>query len=1171
MRVRIAAVFLALICALPVQAQERVVTRGDSLGLWRDTLDASAPQLRPFVLPHTLTVRLDGAALDSTRYALDARTGRLTLTPPPDASAVLTATYRTLPFESLAQPFTLRDPVVVDTTGRTRLVEREPRTAPPDPVFGDMVGLQRRGAIRRGIIAGNRRDVSLESGLRLELEGEVADGVTLQAVLTDENTPIQPEGTTQRLNDLDRVYIQLDSRRGQARLGDVDLAFTGTTFAPFVRKLQGAAVTAEVPAALDGRLAGGQVTVAGAVTRGIFRTQDIQPIEGVQGPYRLRGQGGEDLIIVIAGSERVYLDGQLLARGEANDYVIDYSTGEISFMPRRLITAERRLTVDFEYTTGSFTRTLLGTEIDLGFGHRSDGTTLGRFRTTILREADGSAFGDELGLTDADLDLIAAAGNAPAFRSGADRVPYDPESPYVLYTRRDTTASGTVQTIYVPAGPADAEVYRVRFSRVEPGQGEYVRAGRAVNGVVFEWVGPGGGNYVPVRLLPKPEARQLVDLAGTIEPVRGLELFGEAAFSGFDRNRLSDLVATSEDGGAYLGGLRLQPTEALGGIVRAEVSGRVREATFRPFSRIRPVEFNRQWNVARAGSGIVGLDSLREAVYEGFAEWTRGEATALRLEGGRLGLGGLFDGTRAAVNLRHAAEGIATLDYRADWIDSRNALLGEEGTWIRQVGRVSRPVTDVLTPFVEVEHERRAQHVLGTDSLAWTALSFWEVRPGLALIGSRLSGGASIGYRDEQLPLAGLFANAARVLTLQAEARYRPGTNFSSEAEAAVRRRDAAAGFRQRGDGDTESVALRWTTRWTPLDRAVELNTVYGASTERAPVLQEVFIRVGPGLGEWVWEDHNRDGIQQLDEFRPQVTPLEGEYIRTFLPGEELRPAAAVQGQVRLRLDPGRLVATSTDGWQGALRHVTSLTTLDLQERTEAPDLMAVYLLRPSILQQPETTLSGRLRAAQELVFFRSEPRYGGRLAGSHLRTMSQLAAGLEGRQVQRLEAEATLQAADPLGLRLRASGERNDSESAFASRTYALRGAELEPEATYRFSDALTVTGGVRVARMRDELAGREATAIIMPLQARVTAAGRLQVFLRAERADVRVSGPPAIGQALFELTQRRGVGTSYLWNASGHYTINRYLRATLNVEGRAPSDAPTIHNVRLQLSALF
>lgn len=1155
-------------CVAEARAQERVVIPGDSLGLWRDTLDLHEPRLRPFVQPGTLTLRLDGAPLDSTEFALDARSGVIVLSAKPPPGAVLTATYRTFPYAGLHRALARRS--TREGAPPSPRAEEHPRgQAGDDPVFGEMAGLRRRGAIRRGVVMGNRRDLSLESGLRLELEGEITPGLHLQAVLTDENTPIQPEGTTLRLTDLDRVYIQLDHARGQARLGDVDLAFGGTAFAPFNRKLQGAAVRAELPAA--GAFAGGSVTTAGAVTRGFFRSQDIPVVEGVQGPYRLTGRHGEELIIVVAGSERVYLDGERLTRGESNDYVIDYGTGEITFTARRLMTAERRLTVEFEYSLGAYTRTLLATEVDLAFGAQDHGRPLARLRTTLLREADGAAFADGLGLTEADLDLIAAAGTAPVMRSGAERVPFDPESPFVLYTLRDTTVAGRSVPIFVPAGPGDVDVFRVRFSRVEPGTGHYVRAGRALNGIVFEWVGEAGGDYLPVRLLPKPERRQMLNLAGSLEPVAGLEIFGEVAHSGHDLNRLSDLRATERGGGASLGGVRLQPLALAGGQLRAELAGRVRGATFTPFERIRPVEFNRQWNIARAGSGLVGIDSLRERTVEGFAEWGRASGTTLRLEGGRLGIGDRFDGHRGGLALRLVEEGLPRVSWRADYVDASNGLLGEEGVWLRQLGRVSQPVGGGFEPFVEIEHEHRAQHVLGTDSLAAGALAFHEVRPGLALTRGGLVAGLAVGWREERQPLGGRFSDAASAMTVRADVRYHAGATFHTEAEAAYRRRLASDAFREQGPGDVESVAMRWTTRWSPFDRAAELSTVYTASTERTPILHEMFIRVGPELGEWVWEDLNGDGIQQIDEFRPQNFSLEGEYIRVFVPGNELRPTAAVGAQVRLRLDPSRLIDREAPGWRRALAAVQSMTTLDLHERTEADDLLALYLLRPEILQHPETTLSGRLRIGQELIFFRDQPRFGGRLGASQLRSIATLAAGTDARYLQRLEGEAQFQATGEFGLRLRMLVERNDSRSGLASRTFDLRTEEVEPVLTYRLSHAVTLSGGVRVARARDLLGQREAWLVITPLLARIAAAGRMQVLLRVERADVALSGPPATGQVYFELTQRRGPGTSYLWSASAQYTINRFLRATLNIEGRAPADAAVVHNIRLQMSALF
>jgi hypothetical protein len=194
--------------------------------------------------------------------------------------------------------------------------------------------------------------------LNLQLNGNIGDGYHIKAAITDKNLPIQPDGTTVQIQEFDKVYIQIDKDEHSVLAGDFDAFNPKGYFMRYNRKLKGAQYSYlghEFNKSWN-------IKTSAAVSRGKFVRQNITPIEGNQGPYPLRGENGELYIIILAGSERVYIDGQLLRRGEDADYIMDYNQSEITFTRQILINARHRITIEFQYAEFNYQKSQLSFE-----------------------------------------------------------------------------------------------------------------------------------------------------------------------------------------------------------------------------------------------------------------------------------------------------------------------------------------------------------------------------------------------------------------------------------------------------------------------------------------------------------------------------------------------------------------------------------------------------------------------------------------------------------------------------------------------------------------------------------------------------------------------------------------------------------------------------------------
>ncbi len=231
-------------------------------------------------------------------------------------------------------------------------------------------GLDAVGSITRGIQISTNSSISLQSSMYLKIKGNLSEEYTVEGVLTDKTSPLQPIGNTRRLNDFERVMVQIDGPRLNATIGDIDLRLQHGKFGKMDRSIEGLSIHSK----------SGLATLSAAIgfSYGKYHLIQIQGKNGKQGPYRLSGKNGEKFIIILAGSEKIKLDDHLLIRGEDEDYIIDYNAAEIQFTQQHILSANSRISVEFEYvpdiylSSYSFGKQLISGGISLGDRENSD-------------------------------------------------------------------------------------------------------------------------------------------------------------------------------------------------------------------------------------------------------------------------------------------------------------------------------------------------------------------------------------------------------------------------------------------------------------------------------------------------------------------------------------------------------------------------------------------------------------------------------------------------------------------------------------------------------------------------------------------------------------------------------------------------------------------------------
>lgn len=1154
-------------------AQESPLPRS-FLTMPEDTVVSTLPLPDSLQLPHTFLIpETDKLLIGNFRlirnlhYRINYRAGRISPTLSFPKGDSLTIVYRRYPFPILTNIFNRElKPALQDSSSDSSVIALETRSRILDELDSYQNNLSKSGSIVRGIEIGSNQDLTLNSGLNLQLSGKITPDVELVAALTDESTPIQPEGNTQTLREVDKVFVRINSPYVGGTLGDFNLRYRNSSFGTIQRKLQGVTI--------DNSIKSTRQQFTFGTSRGLFNSNRFLAQEGNQGPYQLSGRNGEQDIIVLAGTEKVFIDGVLQQRGENNDYIIDYGLGQVTFTNKRLVTSENRIEVDFEYTniTQRYGRNLTAFSTQANYRKGKLG-----YDIRLFREWDdtNNLLEDDAELTDEERNALSAAGDNPfeASVSGVDSVGPNNGS----YTKSTDPVSGEVIFTFAGRGNGD---FNIAFTNVGRNNGSY-RRGPALG--EFIYVGPGLADYLPIRLVPLAGDRRLATVGLYAKPNSNLDIRGEFAVSQSDLNVFSDLADSDNNGGALrltstLGDTAISIGGAKLGSVQLLTRWTRQDSSFSPLDRPLQPEYAYKWNL-----NTESLDNEENSIESTLTYQPR---KFLRMQGSfgvldkaatvssdrRAGEIELLDNIRPGIRLKYRYEtiGSETGFNSTDWI-RQNVSAGKSWkrlNWSYEFRNEDRQLADttLLSGFSFNENK------MGVDAEVFTGVKvgvsaqrrndkLYDPSDRGALLDQATTDTYELnGSLGKESPIQGRFSFAFR------DKNYTPF--FESLPSDSLESFRPDAQFQDTSWQDRQSHLANIELQYRNKEGSLNSRLDYQVASELQSSREQVYVFIGNNLGNFRFDS-------TLAEYVPD--PL-GDFVLVLRQTGEFESVIRLEAGWQLQFRP-KPITTIASTFRKTLSRFSGSSYIKVEEQSREDNIWDIYLLNLSKFHNAASSLRGVYLLNQDLYYNERNPDWGVLLRSRYRDNISNQFISSSNNET-RIIWERLLQVRKRFFRRkLNVTAEyTNNFNKRFVSASPTRNRNVLSQGITGKFNYRPTVSWQFQLdiergfELDRNQNSRLEVNVWDIRPQISWSLRGKARATANTTFIQVQEVANPFSLPIPFELGKGKKIGNSWLWNLRFEYFISANVTINANYTGRDDAGAlRTIHLGKAEVRAFF
>lgn len=1004
-------------------------------------------------------------------------------------------------------------------------------------------GLNTSGSISRGVTIGNNQNTVLNSELDLQISGKISENVTLRASIQDANIPIQESGYSQRLDEFDQVFIELESKNWKVRAGDVNLENTETSFMRFQKKVQGLGVVVNLPHENSKTTIFG----SGALVRGRYTQSRFQGQEGNQGPYKLTGPNEELFILIVSGSETVYVNGLPVERGENNDYVIDYNAGEITFTSKYPITSEMRISVEYQFTDNNYTRFVAYG----GAKYEQDTFNIAGY---IYSENDSKNQPIQQNLSDEQVAILRDAGDDRQLMTAPSAVEQAFSENRILYKKE---VVGGVETFVFSNNPDDT-LFDVRFSLVGDNQGNYVLANAASNGRIYEYVAPIAGvlqgNYEPIIQLVSPTKTQVAVVKGAYTPSEKTDVQFEVGFSNNDQNLFSSIDDDDNQGLAAQVNVQQQLLDK-DWKIRSFANFNYIDEKFQTIERLYSIEFNRDWNLENTFNAgdqqflATGLDFSNEK--NGTARYS--------FE--------YLDFANNATGNRHII--LSDLTFGKLKLQTNGSLLTNETTtttsdFLRLYARSTYSFTKSWVG-AQLSLESNEQKEITTENFTPLSQRF-KAYTGFVGVGDSLKIHAEVGYTyrvNDSLRNNNLQrVNTSNTYFLKSKLIQNKNTQLSLFVNYRTLQQE------DESIEDEQSLNSRLAYQQKLFNQIASLNTVYETNSGTLPQQEFTYVQVDQGQGVYTWNDYNNNGIQELNEFELAQFPDEAIYVRVLLPNQIFIKTHQNKFSQVLTLNPAQW--SNKKGVKKFLSHFYNQSSFLIDRKILRENNN--FNLNPFDNTEGENVLGLNQSLRNALFYNRGKQKYTTSYTYLNAKSKNLLSIGSQ----ENINTSHQLQFTHKLGKfwltdLITSTGKTESISENFLNKNFEINQFKVTPTLSYIFNRNSRFSVFYKYEQKENQIGNSESLtqqkagiSFAYSNQQKMALNGEFSYF----QNDFTGNAFSPVGYQMLEGLQP---GTNFTWNVIIQRKLTKFLDLNLSYFGRKSETSRTIHTGNVQLRAYF